>query len=267
MSLDHDWLPGPASCGPAPRSGPEGPLLRAWRSVAAATRTGLASNAKRPRFLVASIAAALICFGPASVWADDSDAGRYYNGSSLVGGILAGPRLLAEDYDGRLGYGVGAFVRFNTVMTVFAAQLQYEFGENDVRVGGDPVALRRHGLTAAVQFHPLFLRLLTNNYFWFVLTAWYVEAGAGADITILRGDTEAAGTLLVGSGIELPLDDPDDEGAFWLGVGWRWRFVLMDVSLGGHDDLHAHAFNLWLAYRWNNTSFTRVKRPPELKWR
>jgi hypothetical protein len=220
----------------------------------------------------------LLMGAPGTAAADESDEGRRYNGSSIVGGILGGAHLLSAPHDGQLSYLVGGFVRFNTVMTAFAAQIQYDFAPHSLIVpdatgNGQTVEVQQHGLSLSVHYHPMFLRLLTNNYAWYVISAWYIELGGGVDMVLLDSPalgidkTRFGATLHLGTGIEAPLGEADDQGAFWLGAGWRWKFLLADILLGDQDDLHSHSLHVWLAYRWNNTSFTRVKRPPELKWR
>ncbi len=218
------------------------------------------------------MAAALLIASAAH--ADKEEIGRHYTGATLGAGLVAGPHVLADGaYEDRVGYVLGVYARFNTVMTVFALQLQYDFADNRLTIEDAPVAVRRHSVSSSFHFHPLFLRLLTNDYFWYVATSWYVESGFGVEFTSIDSAaldvdrSDFAGSLHLGSGFELPLDDPDDTGAFWLGLSWRYKLVFMNPHLGGHDDLDAHMLTLTLAYRHNNVSFDRVRRPPELKWR
>ncbi len=221
----------------------------------------------------APIAALCLLFLASPARATKDEIGQHYTGATLGAGLIAGPHILGADTAGRVGYVLGAYARFNTVMTVFAVQTQYDFSDNQLSIDGADVAVRRHSFSSSFHFHPLFLRLLTNNYFWYVVTSWYFESGAGLEITTIdsRGldldRTDVAGSLHVGSGFELPLDDPDDRGAFWLGVSWRYKLVFMNPHLGQLTDLDAHMVTMTLAYRYNNVSAARVKRPPELKWR
>lgn len=218
------------------------------------------------------IPAALLCLLLASsAHAKRDDIGTLYTGGSLGAGFLAGPQLLSDGGD--VGWLVGVYGRWHTVMTVFSVQLEYDLSAAELTQPGGNVDFMRHSFTSQFNFHPMFLSLFNNDWLWYTLTAWYVGVGAGIEHTTLesraadldRSDT--AFSMHVGSGIELPLGDPNGWGAVWLGAAWRWKFVFMDPLLEGRDNLNAHHFLVTLTLRHNNTSFARIPRPPELPYR
>ncbi|MEC8023089.1 MAG: hypothetical protein VX223_04095, partial [Myxococcota bacterium] len=208
------------------------------------------------------------------VLADKSDVGTQYNGGFIAPGLFAGIEVLgASDWDRRIGWVTGVYARTASVMSVFDVQLEYSVTGHVLAEGPVRADMVRHSLSSSVNLHPFFLRLIAADYASRVLSAMYLQLGLSAEIMDLRSDdsrfdrNDVAFSLHWGAGVDVPLGNPNGHGTFWLGVNWRWKFVYLDPKFYGHDDTDAHQLVLVLTYRFNNTSFTRVERPQQLRWR
>ena len=214
--------------------------------------------------------ALIVLLSTSHAYATPDEAGLHYTGGTLGVGLVSGPSLLSDsDYEKRAGYVAGLNVRFSSVMQIFDAALEYtNEGYKPTTSHGQNTTIQRHSVTLLANGHPLFLRIWGNNRLWYTLAGWYIQTGLGAEWTRVGDDSyKSSAAVHLGTGIETPLDDPNNGGGFWLGVNWRWKFVFMRPELDGHHDLDAHLFLLTLTYKWNNISFTRLDRPPELRYR
>lgn len=212
----------------------------------------------------------IVLLSTGHAYATPDEAGLHYTGGTLGIGLVSGPSLLADsDYENRTGYLAGINVRFSSVMQVIDTALEYtNEGYNPTTSSGQKSTVQRHSLTLLANAHPLFLRIWGNDRFWYTVAGWYLQGGLGAEWTRIGDDSfKAAMACHLGTGIETPLDDPNNGGGFWLGFNWRWKFIFMNPKLEGHRDLDTQLFLLTLTYKWNNISFARVNRPPELKYR
>ena len=211
---------------------------------------------------------------PLAARADKNDEGKHYTGGHIGVGLIGGADILSDSaFDAQVGYMVGAYARIASVLHVVDGQLEYHLAGHQFTHLGAPIALKKHSLSASMNLHPLFLRILNNNWLWYTLAGIYVQAGMGVDVMtqssreldLDRHDT--AFVMHIGAGVDMPLGDPGNGGGFWLGFAWRWKFAFLDAQYGGGEDFDSHVFLMSIAYRSTNISFMRVERPPELKWR
>jgi hypothetical protein len=209
-----------------------------------------------------------------NVAATPDEAGVNYTGGTIGIGFVGGPTLLTDTgYNHLSGYMTGIQTRVSSVMQIIDLGLEYSFEANEFRAQGVPVEMRRHSLTYLAYAHPLFLRLLGNNRLWYTVASWFVQVGFGAEFSSIKSEPLALDQnstdfgMVLGTGFETPLDNPNDGAAFWLGFNYRWKFVFSNPGIQGHDQMDTHQFLLTLIYRSNNISAARVKRPPELKYR
>lgn len=207
--------------------------------------------------------------------AGEANAGRWYMGAGFGLGLVSGPAVLSDtSYEGRTGFVVGAYGRWMSPLSVIDVQLGYNFAQHGLTVEGSDVQIRRHSLSTSFNLHPLFLRILHNNWLWYSLAGWYLQSGLGVEFTGTKSDglglddNDTAFELHIGSGIDIPLQDPNKGGgAFFIGFNWRWKFIFMEPGFAEHDDLDVHYLLFTVSYRINNISFFRVPRPQELKYR
>jgi hypothetical protein len=196
-----------------------------------------------------------------------------YMGMHLGGGILIGPSLLADsDYTESLGYVLGAFARASSVLQLFDGQLEYQYGRHLFQRSGQPVELNVHALSFIANIHPAFLAILGNSRLAYSVSSIYLQSGVSVEFTnvnsaALKIDRDNSGlALFVGGGFDVPLDDPNDGGGFWMGFNYRYKVAFTNAGIGKNNDLNAHLFLFCISYRMNDLNFTRLPRPPELKF-
>ncbi len=135
-----------------------------------------------------------------------------YTGAFLAAGATAGSvRGAAPDARPQWGPAVGAWVQWSAPLQVLDAQLSWLHAE--VGDGQDT-------LVAAAAMHPLFIAHLESGPLFYVLGSFYLLAGVDLDFVHGPNGVTDPGIHL-GAGIDVPLDDVDDGGAFWLGVEYR----------------------------------------------
>ncbi|MFT5432524.1 MAG: hypothetical protein ACI9OJ_003223 [Myxococcota bacterium] len=208
---------------------------------------------------------------PRGAHADESDEGTRYNGGFLAVGLLGGAHFPDAGRSTDVGWLTGAYARFSTVLQIIDVQGEYHAAGGSLESSHGPVDYIRHSLSTSVNLHPFFLQMLNNNWLWFALTSFYLQAGGSvefADLANVREDPDAAFSMHVGLGFDVPLSQPESSGAFWLGVNWRWKTVFSEWQVGGGElDPDAHLLAIVLSYRYHNLSFMRLERPGDLKYR
>ncbi len=215
--------------------------------------------------------------GATPALADHEEAGKHYTGAHIGGAVTMGPSVLSNTgFDGgRLGYTLGVYGRLATTLSVVDLQLGYQFADHRVLLedpgNGETARIHHHALSVSMNLHPVFLRILGNNRWWYFIAGLYIQSGMSVEFVGIRrasGDAslDTAFGLHIGAGFDVPLDDPDDGGGFWIGLNWRWSFVFMKAALEARDSIDTHAVLLAVSYRSNNLSFTRAPRPPELEF-
>ncbi|MCA9521148.1 MAG: hypothetical protein KC609_09250 [Myxococcales bacterium] len=182
---------------------------------------------------------------------------RRYNGSYWSVGLLAGLSLLENRaYSHRAGYLVGVEGRLVTVMHLFGVGLTYSHAGYNLGLDGVRIRSFRHTVAADVYVHPLFFVMLSNSWFYYALSTFHISLGTGLEITQWRptgapARTEADASFRLGCGMEMPLDNPHDGGAFWLGWAYQFSYMRVDTRTRASRTMSEHGFFLTLSYRTN----------------
>jgi hypothetical protein len=211
---------------------------------------------------------------PISASADRSDVGTQYNGGFIAPGLFVGAEILAStNWDDRASWLTGVYFRTASVLSVFDIQVEYSVAGHTLKSGAKRGRMTRHSVSTSLNLHPFFTRMLAADYGSRVLSAFYLQLGLSGEFMSLEREapdvdrTHSAFSLHWGAGFDMPLGDPNGDGAFWLGFNWRWKFVYWDPQFPGNNDTHAHQTVMVLTYRFNNISFTRIDRPDQMRWR
>jgi len=208
------------------------------------------------RFLTALLAS-LIVAAPAHAEETDETRryGKFYNGAFVDVSARAGyQHVTSAPYRG-VSWDVG--IRQALVMHLLDTRLA--FGEEHVSPRGDADAqklvVRSVGLSSA--FHPLFMALLFSDWLGYLVASWYLEAGIGGQYATLDGGAQDdwGFRFHVGSGVDVPLTDPDRGWSFWLNSLYRFTWADFDFDSGAELNLHHHGFFAGLSLRFNGLLF------------
>ena len=89
--------------------------------------------------------------------------------------------------------------------------------------------------------HPLYVVLLGSDWLSYVIASFYVELGAGVNIS---DGPHPAWTL--GTGMDIPLSDPDLGMAPWINVLYRYEWTTAQIKSA---DIDRHTVFVGLAWR------------------
>ena len=177
---------------------------------------------------------------------------------------------LLEDRDGAYELGVGGEIsgRVSILMHLFDALTGYRFTSYGFDSNGADIYLEQHSIFAAIRLHPMFMVLLSQNYFSHVLSSAYVDVGATLNITNWstpqEEDSEWGLGVRVGMGLDLPIGMPKGDGSFWIGLGYERGFLnQLENRNAPFRDVNEHIFQARLSYRFHNLRFGHVPRPDE----
>ena len=116
-----------------------------------------------------------------------------------------------------------------------------------------------NALEISGAFHPLYLALLFSDWWGYVLAGWYVELQAGVHYTSVKWldnkENDFGFAYGIGTGLDVPLTDPDRGWSIWLNALYRYRRQDFDFDSGGEIELHGHTGFLGLAFRANGLLF------------
>lgn len=118
-------------------------------------------------------------------------------------------------------------------------------------------AIVSRSLQVHVGFHPLYMALLLSDWFGYVLSSWYIELGIGGHIARVRDldVTDPGLRFSVGTGLDIPVTDPDNGVSLWLNMVYRYNGIDVDTSKDAEINLHHHAGWLGVALRFNGLLF------------
>lgn len=103
-------------------------------------------------------------------------------------------------------------------------------------------------------FHPFYLALVFENWFAWVIASIYVEVGFGAHYGTQESQNDFGFSYTFGSGLDLPLWNPNHGWSIWINGLYRYRRMDFDHA-DGEIDLHAHTGIVGLSVRWNGLLF------------
>ncbi len=181
-----------------------------------------------------------------------------YTGSFLALGAFAGPSLTTmRTLEGAWSTSFGAWAQLSVPLQI--VDLQWAYFRNDADTtfsDGRDLHFGQDTLSFGAALHPAFLLFLESDPLNTILGGAYTLVGIDveritADFKGGRGVTEFDLGLQLGAGFDVPLDDYDDGGAFWLGLQYRFNEYAFDASPLRHLDVSQHLFFLRLSYRRN----------------
>ena len=188
-----------------------------------------------------------------------------WTGACIGVGVLGGLHNFRSPYvSGTLrAPAFGAFAQWSSAQQILDLQLGYLGARGAGEAFGNDATLTRHNVHAALQVHPFFLGVLGGDRISYTIASWYLLVGFGVDVTQITPTSsapdDAVGTRLVapgwrfGSGLDTPLDSPEDGGAFWLGFQYQLGLVrgVRSNEEIGRDRALEHMMLVRLTYRWN----------------
>lgn len=181
--------------------------------------------------------------------------GTFYNGAFVDFSARAAlKRSVTSDYNA-WAFDVG--LRQALVMHLLDTRIAYEqdrFSPRSPAVTGQ-FTVHSVGITGA--FHPLYMALLLSDWFGYVIASWYIEAGlAGQYGRFNGGEEDDFGLRLsLGTGLDIPITDPDRGWSIWLNTLYRFTWSDFDLDSGGEVNLHHHAGWAGLSLRFNGLLF------------
>jgi hypothetical protein len=203
---------------------------------------------------VAAIVLAASATSYAETDEDQRRYGQFYNGSFVELSARTGLDHATSSPYGGWSWDVG--LRQALVMSLLDTRLAYSedrFTGRDESATGEYV-LRSLGVTTG--FHPLYMALLLSDWFGYVLGSWYLEVGLAAQHAAVNGaDADFGVRWSVGTGVDIPLSDPDVGWSLWLNAVYRYVWSDVDFQGGGEVDLYHHAGWAGLSVRFNGLLF------------
>lgn len=201
--------------------------------------------------------ALLASVGASAATSPDVDRVQRYNGSYWSVGLLGGLTLLQNStYSHRVGYLVGVEGRLVTVMHLVGVSLTYAHAGYNLGLDGARIRSFRHTIAADLLVHPLFFLMLSNSWLSYTLSTFHIRLGTGLELTQWKPSgvpsrTEVDASFRVGCGMEMPLDNPHDGAAFWLGWGYLFAYMRVDTRTRASRTMAEHSFFVTLSYRVN----------------
>jgi len=177
-----------------------------------------------------------------------------WTGAFVGLGARGGASWLASPFTekSQLGWAFNVDVRISAVLSLVEAELDYGLAGHDF---GETSVLH-HTFGAFLNLHPLFLVNLGSDALWYAIAAFYLQAGLSLDLITRDGATRDLGYgTHFGVGLDFPVTDPDDGGALWLGVLYRYALTQVDLGPPFDTDFSTHTLSLSIAYRNNGLLF------------
>lgn len=188
-----------------------------------------------------------------------------WTGAYLGAGLFGGTAIMGNDsLSNDLAWGLGVKARISMVNNLFHVQLDYRFGQFAGHLDKTTaITLDHNAVGLSVAFHPLFLTNLGGNRFFYTLASIYLEVGASLNHVSMAipaqniEESDLGYGVILGTGFDVPITDPDASGALWLGTAYRWQGSLVDLGPFARDDelMSEHLFWLRAAYRHNGLVF------------
>lgn len=182
---------------------------------------------------------------------------REYTGSYVSAGVFAGPTFI-HPARGTGGWttAYGGWVQATAPLSVIDARLSVHGSKRHVTLDGFGQAeMSQLSSFAGAGLHPFYLLHLESSRLFYTLGGVYVLAGLDVDrveVHLQNDDvTDYSLGWQLGGGLDVPLDDVDDGGSFWLGVQYRYNSWTIDKKPLYDTELSQHVLFAALAYRHN----------------
>ncbi|MEL6182424.1 MAG: hypothetical protein AAFS10_25940 [Myxococcota bacterium] len=184
----------------------------------------------------------------------------YYTGSFIGVGLYAGAGRLTQGVQDDWGSTLGLHLQYSLPLQFFDLQASWIRSDNTSSFDdGTTVSMTTNSLSLGLGLHPLFLLHLESDLLGYILGGVYLLAGLDAEFirgSIDGGEDPDGGldlSYILGGGFDVPLDDVDDGGSFWLGLQYRFNQWTFDNSPIG--EVEQHAALVRLTYRRNGLLF------------
>ena len=174
------------------------------------------------------------------------DYGQAYSGLFTEGSVR-GALVNGTDAD---GWALDVGIRQALIMSLLDTRLAYRFSTFDV----DGDALVQHAAEITSAFHPLYMAYLWSDWFGYVLGGWYLEGGLGVHTATLNNESDLGIMYSLGTGLDIPITDPDVGWSIWIDLGYRFRFEDFDAPTG-EIELDGHHGFVGLGLRFNRLLF------------
>lgn len=195
-----------------------------------------------------------------------------WTGSFVGGGLIGGlvrqdATFLDKPANDQL---FGAFLQMASTQLVLDGELAYTQDSTRGSIEGSAVSIDRHTVSLAALAHPFFLGNIRGGWFAFVVPGMYGTAGVSWNWASVKGDTYNADISEngwhVGVGMDIPIDSPQDGGAFWAGLQYRYHRITdnRDVVWLRDGLFSEQQLLLKLAYRYNGNLLVRKSGPNRL---
>ncbi|MCB9506147.1 MAG: hypothetical protein H6698_08610 [Myxococcales bacterium] len=209
---------------------------------------------------------------PGDAYRDASSEYRAYSpnwtGGFLGGGLLGGVSTLRSHLtDGAAtAPAFGAFLNWSSVQQILDLQLQYTRATLHPTVGGSASSVTRQDVAGALLLHPFFLFVINSPPLAYIIANAYALFGLGAEFTAFDDPidrTYQSYGWRVGGGIDIPVDNPNDGGGFWVGVQFQRAYVMGAPSVApiGRERLWENTLFLRLSYRHNGNLLRGFQGP------
>jgi hypothetical protein len=199
-----------------------------------------------------------LCLWPAAAQAQEvAPYSERYTGS-FVGLQALGGVAWSQSEGGGAGEAApsfGVMLQATSPLQILDAQTGWQRSSTKLDLGqGQRLDLTSDALVSVAGLHPLFILGLEGGWNTFLSGIYLL---AGVDLERVEGsapwgavsDWDAG--FFFGGGLDVPLDDIDDGGAFWLGLQYRYNPTDLDQPGVRDFDLVQHATLVRVSYRHN----------------
>lgn len=195
-----------------------------------------------------------------------------YTGQTLGFGVLVGGSMnYGRAFEAKtFGPTFGGLIEATSLLgaaSFYGSIRRTQYGGAQLANDGPEVDIVMHEVVASAALHPLLFFILGASWWDVVATNIYTMAGG----SLVFFDAEGGGVdsnfirpaWHLGAGFDIPLDNYNDGGAFWIGLQWRWN----NTAGGRKDDLFR---DTWIRdqqllvrfmYRWNGLIGSGIQGP------
>ena len=181
-----------------------------------------------------------------------------YTGAFVAMGAFAGPsHTTMRSLESAWSASYGAWAQLSIPLQIL--DFQGAYFRNDASTtftDGRGLQFGQDTLSFAAAIHPAFLLFLESDTFNDIVAGTYFLIGSDVErVTASFEDGQEVSEfdigLQLGAGLDFPLDNYQDGGAFWLGVQYRFNQYDFETNPLRNLDVRQHLFFIRLSYRRN----------------
>lgn len=194
-----------------------------------------------------------------------------YNGSTIGFGLMGGvSRLYGPSFDGKTTAPVlGAFGSTSVVLGVATVIGSVTRAVYEPVIQGEETRLSKWDIHFTTALHPGLFFNLGAGRLGYTLGQFQILAGGHLSANNVESDNPDIDRRFfrpgfhLGLGLDTYLDTPNDGGAFWIGVQYRWNNTAgpRDDDLWRDNWVREHQVFLRLSYRFNGNLFGGTINP------